>query len=266
MVFHYQFGATMQDPEWCWKDPTGRIGLCWYGCRQAVCAVCHHAAGRNSHKPRRLDQPNTFNDHVSGKTWVSPRGLFPLQAVGVFQSSIAQNVTSTCTCWRRSKSDFPYIIYPPVTSLRRSTVNVGCEHVPKKIPEINSTQLHIFLLSHPIFWTNVIWTILWILPVVLQFNFWVAKPHIHQHRIRIPSPCHHCFVNEFSGRKAICGDLKQVRSKFNESAQKLKSDICKLSEIMSKRSRLLCNVLMLVAPESLAHFSASLPPHLSYSQ
>ena len=135
----------------------------------------------------------------------SPRGLFPLHAVGVFQSSIPQNVTSTCTCWRRSKSDFPYIIYPPVTSLRRSTVNVGCEHVPKKIPEINSTQLHIFLLSHPIFWTNVIWTILWILPVVLQFNFWVAKPHIHQHRIRIPSPCHHCFVNEFSGRKAICG-------------------------------------------------------------
>ena len=138
----------------------------------------------------------------------SPRGLFPLHAVGVFQSSIPQNVTSTCTCWRRSKSDFPYIIYPPVTSLRiledqQWTLVVNMSQKKSLRSILHNYTSSCYLIQS--FWTNVIWTILWILPVVLQFNFWVAKPHIHQHRIRIPSPCHHCFVNEFSGRKAICG-------------------------------------------------------------
>ena len=83
----------------------------------------------------------------------------------------------------------------------------------------HSTQLHIFLISHQIFWTtcdlgnSVDVCLSCRNPVVLQFNFWVAKPHTHQHRI--PSQHHQCFCRRVFSQEGYqwnqWKDLKQVR-------------------------------------------------------
>ena len=89
-------------------------------------------------------------------------------------------------------------------SLSRSLTPMGHEH---------STQLHIFVVSHHIFWTNVIWTILryfaWPLLETSRgftIRFFSSKTSATFTNIEFPPSVTIVFVNnEFSGRLAISG-------------------------------------------------------------
>ena len=120
---------------------------------------------------------------------------------------------------------------------------------------------------------HVIWTTLGYfaypgnsLPVVLQINFWVAKPHIHQHRV--PSQCHHCFCQQrvFKQVGYQWKDLKQVRSMCMIQRVRTEAEVTYLQPLRDHVqktcvcwiSRLLYDVLMFGA--------ASLAPYRPWPQ
>ncbi len=100
---------------------------------------------------------------------------------------------------------------------------------------------------------SVIFCLSWKLPVVLQFNFWVAKPHIHQHQV--PSQRHYCFCQRvFRQEGYLWKDLKQIRSVCSESTspgevevtylQTLRNHVQKDCHCVCGISRLLYDILM----------------------
>ena len=109
----------------------------------------------------------------------------------------------------------------------------------------HSTQLHIFVVSHHICWTNVLWTILRYFgrPILeTSRGFTIQSPSSQTSRSPISSslPVSPLFLSTTSFQAGwLSAERPQTGPKyvqwFNESAQKLKSHICNLSEIMSKR-------------------------------